>query len=50
MEYGTEHQPATPWLRPAVAQNGAQTIDVVVTDLKKRIDQTVATLAAQNSK
>lgn len=48
LEYGTETQPATPWLRPAVVQNGAETINVVVTDLNKRIDQVVTRLAAQN--
>jgi HK97 gp10 family phage protein len=45
LEYGTETQPATPWLRPAVVQNGQQTINVVTEDLKKRIDKAVAALA-----
>lgn len=48
LEYGTEAQPATPWLRPAVVQNGEQTINLVIADLTKRIDQTVTKLAAQN--
>lgn len=38
LEYGSSNQPATPWLRPAVLSKGQQTINVVVTDLNRRID------------
>lgn len=45
MEYGSEHQPARPWLRPAAIQNGERAISVITEDLKKRIDKTVSDLA-----
>jgi HK97 gp10 family phage protein len=48
LEYGSAHQPATPWLRPAVIQNGAQTINVVTADLLKRVDKVVQDLAKAN--
>lgn len=48
LEYGSAHQPATPWLRPALLSKGAQVIDVVVVDLIRRLDAVVAKLAAQN--
>ncbi len=48
MEYGSSHQPATPWLRPAVQQKGAQAINVITTDLQKRIDAATRKLAAKN--
>lgn len=38
LEYGSSHQPATPWLRPAVAQKGEEAINVITADLKRRID------------
>lgn len=47
-EYGSSTQPATPWLRPAVQSKGQEVINVVVTDLKRRIDATVKKLASQN--
>ncbi|MFC3340015.1 HK97-gp10 family putative phage morphogenesis protein [Paracandidimonas soli] len=47
-EYGSSHQPATPWLRPAVQQKGQEAIDVFTADLNKRIDATVRKLAQQN--
>lgn len=47
LEYGSSHQPATPWLRPAVRQKGAQAIAVISADLKRRLDLTVKKLAAQ---
>lgn len=50
MEYGSEHQPARPWLRPAVTQNGERAISVITEDLKKRIDKTVADLAKKGAK
>lgn len=46
LEYGSVHQPATPWLRPALAESGQQVIDVVTTDLLRRVDAAVAKLAA----
>lgn len=48
IEYGSSHQPATPFIRPAVQQKGAETIEVVTSDLKRRVDAVVAKLAAQN--
>ena len=48
LEYGSSHQPATPWLRPAVVQKGEEAINVITADLKRRIDQTVRKLAQQN--
>lgn len=41
LEYGSEHQPATPWLRPAVIQHGQQTINVISDELKRRVDSLV---------
>lgn len=49
LEYGSSHQPATPWLRPAVESKGQAAINVIVADLKKRIDATVRKLALQNA-
>lgn len=46
LEYGSSHQPATPWLRPALAQAGQQVIDTVTTDLARRVDLLVRKLAA----
>lgn len=48
LEYGSSHQPATPWLRPAVELKGQEAINVIIADLKKRIDATVKKLALQN--
>lgn len=48
LEYGSSHQPATPWLRPAVQQKGQAAINVITKDLKRRVDQTVKKLAQQN--
>lgn len=48
LEYGSSHQPATPWLRPAVKQKGQEAINVITSDLQRRIDQTVTRLAKQN--
>ncbi len=48
LEYGSSHQPATPWIRPAVKQKGAEAINVFTDDLNKRIDATVKKLAQQN--
>lgn len=48
LEYGSSHQPATPWLRPAVAKKGEEAINVFTTDLNRRIDATIKKLAQQN--
>lgn len=48
LEYGTDDQPATPWLRPAVHMKGQTAINVIVADLKRRIDIEVRKLAARN--
>lgn len=48
LEYGSVHQPATPWLRPAVLTKGREVIDVTTKDLLRRIDATVRKLARQN--
>lgn len=48
LEYGSVHQPATPWLRPAVQAKGQETINVITHDLKRRIDIEVKKLAARN--
>jgi HK97 gp10 family phage protein len=48
LEYGSSHQPATPWLRPALQQNGTEVIDTVVSDLDRRVQAVVRKLAAQN--
>lgn len=48
LEYGSVHQPATPWLRPAVLAKGDQVISVVTADLVRRIELVVKKLAAQN--
>lgn len=45
LEYGSVHQPATPWLRPAVSSHGQATINLVTTDLGKRIEREFAKLA-----
>jgi HK97 gp10 family phage protein len=47
-EYGSSHQPATPWLRPAVQQHGRAVIEVIVADLLRRLDVVVRKLASQN--
>lgn len=48
LEYGTSHQPATPWLRPAVQSKGQKVINTVIADLVKRVDKVVQKLAIQN--
>lgn len=48
MEYGSVHQPARPFLRPAVQHHGDDVIRVVTDDLRKRVDDTVTKLAAKN--
>lgn len=48
MEYGSEHQQAQPWLRPAYLAKRGEVVRVVTEDLKQRVDKIVAKLAAQN--
>ena len=48
LEYGSSHQPATPWLRPTVPQHGAQAIEIITKDLDARVQKIVAKLAGQN--
>lgn len=48
LEYGSSTQPATPWLRPAVQQRGAEVINVVTADLKRRVDLIVRQLEQAN--
>lgn len=48
LEYGSSHQPATPFARPTAMQHGEQAINIVTTDLKQRLDKLVTQLAAKN--
>lgn len=48
LEYGTEKQPAEPWLRPAFNATAQQAITTTVTELRKGIDRIVNKLAKQN--
>lgn len=48
LEYGSAHQAPTPWLRPAVTSKGQQAIEVMVSELQRRIEIVVAQLAAKN--
>ena len=48
LEYGSKRQPATPWLRPAVRQKGAETISAITADLDRRIQKVVRDLARKN--
>ena len=45
LEWGSSQQQATPWLRPAVAQQAAAVIETIRADLLKRIDSTVKRIA-----
>ena len=49
MEYGSEHQAATPWLRSAFQSNARETINLVVDDLKIRIAKVVDMLSKKNA-
>ncbi|WMD23038.1 hypothetical protein RAS12_11890 [Achromobacter seleniivolatilans] len=42
MEYGSSHQPAKPWLRPAVQQHGQRVIELVSADVVSQISNVVA--------
>lgn len=44
LEYGTEHQKATPWLVPAFEATAEQVIHDVTDDLKRRVDQAATRL------
>lgn len=48
LEYGSVHQPATPFIRPTVLAEGEKTIGIVTQDLVRRLDRIVKKLAAQN--
>lgn len=48
LEYGSEKQPAEPWLRPAFAAKAQQAIQTVETELIKDIDRVVRRLTRQN--
>lgn len=48
LEYGSSHQPATQWLRPAVTQKGEAAIHVMTEDLLRRVDVIVRKLAQKN--
>lgn len=45
LEYGTEKQPAEPWLRPAGAKKAQEAIDTMNRELGKGIDRIVKKLA-----
>lgn len=45
LEYGSDTQTATPWLRPAVQAKGAEVIRVVTDDLNRRIKLIIKKLA-----
>lgn len=45
LEYGTEKQPATPWLRPAVMTHGTEIINLVTDDLNQRIQRIIKKLS-----
>jgi len=47
MEYGSSHQPARPWLRPAVDHHGQKVIEMVSADVVRGVDRTVAKLRRQ---
>lgn len=39
MEYGSSHQPAQPWIRPAFSSTAPKAITTITDDLKKRVDK-----------
>ncbi len=49
LEYGSEHQPATPFIRPTFQTHAGQTIRIIEADLPRRIERIAAKLAAQNA-
>lgn len=48
LEYGSEKQTAKPFIRPAAVSKAQQTINVVTSDLKMRLDKVVKDLARIN--
>lgn len=48
LEYGSSHQPAEPWLRPAFLGKAEAAIRTVETTLVAELDKIVARLASQN--
>ncbi|MCX5592799.1 hypothetical protein [Alcaligenes endophyticus] len=50
LEYGSSHQPATPWLRPAVQMKAQTAINVITADLSRRIDVIVKKQAQINKR
>lgn len=48
LEYGSEKQPAEPWLRPAFESKAREAIDAVESDLLRSIDRIVRKLAQEN--
>lgn len=48
LEYGSEHQPATPFIRPTAQARAGEVIRVVVKDLDRRIALIVRKLEKQN--
>ena len=48
LEYGSEKQTAKPFIRPAAVSKAQQTINIVTTDLKMRLDKVVKDLARIN--
>lgn len=47
-EYGSAQQPAASFIRRTVRTHGARTIEIIVDDLKSRLDKIVSKLAATN--
>lgn len=48
LEYGSEKQSAQPFIRPAASAKAQEAINVITTDLVKRLDKIVADLARKN--
>lgn len=48
LEYGSEKQSAQPFIRPAATAKAQEAINVITTDLVKRIDKTLSDLARKN--
>ncbi len=48
LEYGTAHQPAEPFIRPAFNAKAAEAITTIQRELIAAVDQVVNNLAAQN--
>lgn len=48
LEYGSTHQPAEPWLRPAFNAKAREAISTIERELAKGVDRVVKKLAVQN--